>query len=655
MDPSELQALFIKNPLDRGRLVSNDIETSPLIINNQVAVDILQICNLKTRDFLLYIPGYTPSFIEGKDERILTHWIFYQAQLSQANFSALASHFFRSSRLINPSKVDAFLHEDYTDQGVPAIKETSTSDIFDFITAREGLRIVLDLSINSNSISLASDSIPDYRSTDDSIFTPIAPAIEFIPYLLPNIHNTSSGLLDLFPTPYQTASDLMKTGIREKLQLDVDPDKTFIRFSLHESRSIYYDPTMPPVSTGQKASTTVQSLTEAALHNYRVGYSPFGSTTTIYQDLSGKREYRSTDQLLNISPQVVQEIVQQADLDTLHKDKLHAFWAAHTDRVKHFIKHRYLQQALEAYSNQILSQENFKIVSEVAFYSLALEEGETTSFINPNIRIEALSVGGYQSTDMFLLRDISQQKVLLYIAGSKQPFSTFTTDVECISFLEGKARNDPAWQKMLVSHFSMDVQNSVLSSLQRTSSSTRLYVPLFPFQPSANALARQSIQTSLFEAIQKNIQERSYVDASALITSDREVMLNHFLNIAKSIEIALLAPSLAFPIVNWAVLAALITETSLNLYIANNGDTVQERHQAAADAGVNAIECLVLAAFLSCRYVKFSKSQPFAINQSEEPLRSLTGAAVYRLVYKKARYLRRLFLTLQGICTSGIL
>ncbi len=52
----------------------------------------------------------------------------------------------------------------------------------------------------------------------------------------------------------------------------------------------------------------------------------------------------------------------------------------------------------------------------------------------------------------------------------------------------------------------------------------------------------------------------------------------------------------------------MITEVSIDLYIAKNGDTVKERHQAAIDAGVNSVGILIFA-FLGFRSLKLCKNQ----------------------------------------------
>lgn len=104
-------------------------------------------------------------------------------------------------------------------------------------------------------------------------------------------------------------------------------------------------------------------------------------------------------------------------------------------------------------------------------------------------------------------------------------------------------------------------------------------------------------------------------------------MLKRIISVAEAIEILLLVPSFAFPILNWVSLAALATETTANLYIAKNGDTVQERHLAAISVGTTAVELLLMGAFLRFRSLKLSKNQKLSgiATESQENLRSLVG------------------------------
>ncbi|MGL4539634.1 MAG: dermonecrotic toxin domain-containing protein [Candidatus Rhabdochlamydia sp.] len=547
--------------------------------------------------------------------------------------------------MANDSKMDAFIYLDLSIDSNAFLSSDDSiqnemlaqGDIFSFITERQKARITADLYAYSTPKSIQIGSVLNYQSTESAFSTTIASAIAYIPYLLPNIHTTSSQLGELFPNPYTTASEFMKKAIKDKLGLDIDPDKTFIQESFYETKIILVHPSLP-ARFKKKMKRSSQSLTEAALSNYQEAYSFFNDIKTIiYQNHSGRAEYISRNQLLDISPKDIENIIQEADLDILHKNKLGSFWSTHADRVKYFIKHKFLQEALEAYQNKILSEKNFKMVSEVAFYSLAIEEADLSDFINPHLYMEALNIAGYSSTDIFLFRDTSQQQVILYISGNKTAFFIFKNYKQCINFLEKNAKNKPKWQQLLTSHFSLDVQDSVLNALKKgpfIGGGFSIATAPFPkpIDPNSiqHSLTTKPIEKSLFETIQKNIQERSYLDANVIITSDRELMLKRILNAVKSIELLLLLPSFGFPLLNWGILAALTTEVAANLYIAKNADTVKERHQAAIDAGINSVEFIFSMAFLSARSLKVSKSQNEIILQDQEKLRLLnSGSGVF--------------------------
>ncbi|VHO03144.1 hypothetical protein RHT_00759 [Candidatus Rhabdochlamydia sp. T3358] len=209
----------------------------------------------------------------------------------------------------------------------------------------------------------------------------------------------------------------------------------------------------------------------------------------------------------------------------------------------------------------------------------------------------------------------------MYIAGNENAFFAFTNYEACICFLEENAKKDVKWQELLTSHFSIDVQDLVLNALKKGSyiDSSSLGSTLYPRPADCSfknphilhIIKTKPIEKSLFETIQKNTQERSYLDASAVITSDKELMLKRMALVLDSLGRALLVPSFAFPIVNWATLALLATESALNLYIAKNGDTVKERYQAAIDIGTISLEFLLLGAFLNFRSLQLSRHQKF--------------------------------------------
>ncbi|MGL5626521.1 MAG: dermonecrotic toxin domain-containing protein [Candidatus Rhabdochlamydia sp.] len=652
LDPKEI-------PLDilETSLKPNGVEASCLFINNQPASDILKICDVETNDLVVYIPGYIPSFIESIDLELLIHWILFEIE-SPGKLTELASHFSHSIRMANDSKIDAFMYRDSTkdlhaflssDDG-KQYKVPSQGDVFSFITERQKMRVSNDLHAFNTQSSIYDNYYSNYQSTNFAFFTTITAAIQYIPYLLPNIHDTVSHLKNLFPSPYITASEFMKKAVKDKLGLDIDPDQTFIRYSLHEAKITISDPMIPPAFGGQKASTTIQSLTEAALSNYREETSPYGYTTIIYQDLSGKREYRSSDQVLTILPKDLEEIIADADIDALHKNTLDAFWSTHADQTNYFIKYRFLQQTLESLPKKnspeksfenppqkkfnSLSKQNLKTISEIVLNSLFLEEKTLPKAINPHLCLEAINIAGYSSTDMFLFRDKNQQEVILYIAGYSPPFFVFDNYETCICSLEEQAKEDSKWRELMSLHFSMDVQESVINALKLGPYIDGSSLATAPFPKPADCsfenvyvqhpITTKPLEGSLFKIIQKNIQERSYLDAETIITSDRELMLKRIISTAHFIEIALFVPSFGFPILNWIAFAALVTETMANLYIAKNGDTVEERHQAAVEAGMNSIGC-ILVAFFSTLSLKFSKNQHEILMQDPEELRPLTS------------------------------
>ncbi|MGL5626518.1 MAG: dermonecrotic toxin domain-containing protein [Candidatus Rhabdochlamydia sp.] len=524
LDPKDI-------PLDILEKLSNPnhVQISSFLFNNQASSDILKICDPETDDILLYIPGYAPSFIEAKDERLLIHWVYHQIELSPDNLAKIASHFPHAARMANNSKLDAFLYSDYVKQGNP-IPITTQGDIFSFITERQQARMVADLYVLSIPMNFHPFFTSNNQSTDTSLFTTVVAAIECLPYLLPNIYDISCDLHELFPNPYKTAAELVKKSIKDTLALDIDPDKTFIQVSSSQVQSIGYDPMVPPI-LGGGSKKSIQSLTEAVLSNYRHESSFYGFTkTVIYQSLSGNAEYTADDQLLDILPHDIEIIIQEANLDTLHKNKLNAFWNTHADRMKYFIKQRYLQQILEEYQNNTLSEEDLKILLDVTLYSLSKEE-DSSDFIYSNTSIEIISIAEYQSTDLFIFRNSDQKRVILYIPENTKTFFAFASYEKCICFLEENAKESPQWQELLLSHFSMDVQDLVLDALKQGPYMESFTLATAPYQRPTDCSFKNAsikhpitikpIEKSLFEAIKKNIQERSYVDANTLITSNR--------------------------------------------------------------------------------------------------------------------------------------
>ena len=318
-------------------------------------------------------------------------WIMLQSKDHQT-LKQLKSHFPLTSQLrLEPPFTRIDLQE------ISKNKARIEQDIFTPIAFNQKARSIEDL----YSHDIDNPTLSNYLSTQPSVFTTINLAIGSILECFPDVAPMSDFLRHTFPNPYETASRIIQKEIQQKLDLDIDPNKTFIRFSLYKKdcspnfsgdATILYEETL--------------SLVGAVLSKHVSRYLSRKAEITLYTDPTGKGLYVVGSEL-DITLEEIQRFLEEMDLDsnyrTQYLEKLKIFWEKHPKDVKEFIKYQYLSQAIGEYSSSSLSKEAFELISDVGINSLIIEENPSSKILNQNISVKGLHIRGYIATDIFLL------------------------------------------------------------------------------------------------------------------------------------------------------------------------------------------------------------------------------------------------------------
>jgi hypothetical protein len=442
----------------------------------------------------------------------------------------------------------------------------------------------------------------DYLSTQTSIFTTIDLSIGSILGCLPDVTSMSNFLEQAFPNPYKTINQILQQGIQQKLSLDIDPSKTFIRFSLYKKD---YSPDLIFLDDATIFYEETLSLLGAALNKHLSRYLSCTTGILIYTDPTGKGLY-TTGSELDVSFEKLQKVIEEIDLEvnynTQYLDLLKTFWEKYASNIKSFVKYRFLLQSINEYANASLFKGAFELISAVGINSLIVEENSSYEIFNWNISIEKMCIGDCTATDIFLFKDKRQSLLVLYIASDETSFSIFNNENELQDFLASQSKTEN-WANQIALHFPVKSRDFVS---QKLSEEDFFNNPLLTF------VKFENIKTDLFEILWTNIEYQSYQDVSKLSKHrySRAVHEDNWANTLENISslagwatLALLIPALIFPVFNFTILSLVIIKTGVDTYRMLSNQSLKTRYQIAIDLGLDVIGIL-LGVFINEQILK---------------------------------------------------
>lgn len=284
-----------------------------------------------------------------------------------------------------------------------------------------------------------------------------------------------------FMTPEKEMSKVLSSKLKQRWNMDVDPDKTYlVTFS----------------GSGRTEKDVVEklTLTQASLNNsqgvpiadnknwfQKVGqyFSPLvfaynkveeavessHAEQGIYRESTASTgpAYSASTQL-DIPVADFKGLVWDTDRTQLYKNTLTAFWEKQTDSYTALSKMSFVKAIKLQSLDGTLGPEETALALRVMgpfaqkpWPELSVQDFMRRTLQDPNLDIGVLSVNGMKSTDLLCVTDKKTQLTLLYIPGNSSPLHRFDNPEQMGVWLAKQAA-DPVKRAALMTHFSLDDQ-----------------------------------------------------------------------------------------------------------------------------------------------------------------------------------------------------
>lgn len=321
-----------------------------------------------------------------------------------------------------------------------------------------------------------------------------------------NIKKYTETLSKDFKSANQEAATFLKKTFKEKWNLNIDPDKTYLttydyntegkepypanviqRISLTQAllKNAQDTPegrgySLPHFEGGPNV-TPVDNLTtfSPGIFDFKSRFAPNDQkahTTHTYQGIytnntdSTQQIYNASTQL-SVSPKEFKKLIWDADFQAPYKKFLDKFWSSHEEKYPILTKASLVKAAhaqhqegsLTTYERQLVMRAAGVPNSQASWPDLKLEVLLKPAPKDPDTSIELLNIGQYSSTDIMVITDkkgTTDDKgnkihpVLLHIPGNSSPIHRFNSQSEMTQWLAKEMAN-PAKQAALSTHFAL--------------------------------------------------------------------------------------------------------------------------------------------------------------------------------------------------------
>lgn len=403
-----------------------------------------------------------------------------------------------------------------------------------------------------------------------------------------------------YPEIYNYASLFLKLKIKDKYDLDLDPNKVwFNRFNSATSSEVSFTGFE---HTGHPQDT--KTLTEQLLANFgtedRLNDDALSGNSGIYTEGSWGTVFGKENEV-RLLPVQFSEIVKNSDFSRVYIKNLDLFWR------KNFSKFRIMNKGifislLAKHVGQLSDQALHLVVSAVLGHKLNLNKitlhDLKKSFIKLNFEIMAFDINGYESSDILLIHypqsDFFNKSInsiiVLYQPTEERSFIEFDNRQELNQWVVKQAKN-PQSRTALANHFSLyDRQDgrqysgvdTLLKELGDGSRDTK-YINYNP----------RLVYGDPFTWISIRAMERTRSDAKTLTTTNGEVFKQQLImNLRPAANMAGVASMLLPGPGSLALLGIGVVQIGLGIDQTINGDTQQQRNEGVSDiveGGINAL------------------------------------------------------------------
>lgn len=409
----------------------------------------------------------------------------------------------------------------------------------------------------------------------------------------------SQRLLDALPDLHQQARYYMRQQVLGLTGTYVNPDRVWLHYFNGATSS-------DKAFTGWEHHGTPRhslTLTQLALSNFTVddehsGPGALDQVAGFYTDGPDAASRFSVRNEVPLLPSHLMNETWKSDFYTRYQARLDAFWTTHSDEYRTLLKGRFIASCRDAWQRQALTLEGYRtLMSLVGGESdpatpLTLERlRERLSVTSAEVR--SFDLYGYPATDILHITPTSGHEYLWVPEARSATLHVFQSGDELRTWVGEQARN-PDLRAALASHFSLYLRqdgkswSGVDSALAGLTDGT--WTPETTIDHSDTPL-----HGDIFDNLTQRTRERQAIDASTLITSNKE--LNRGLWIADLSgfeQIALPLVPLGWPI-GLSSAAAGVALLGLGLDESVNADVLSERKQGSWTAFYATLDLLFSA------------------------------------------------------------
>ncbi|HGJ5863826.1 dermonecrotic toxin domain-containing protein [Arsenophonus nasoniae] len=415
--------------------------------------------------------------------------------------------------------------------------------------------------------------------------------------------NIQKSVNDSFPDLHALAKELIKKAIKEKKNIDIDPDKTYVHYFGLNDRARGADESKETY-TGyfHKESRECWTLTEFLFRGFKAKSQDapddvINFTYGVYRDGPGATIYNQ-DNEVKIKPVELKDIINEIDFYSKVTTQYNDFWQNHKEDACTLARTNFVISAKKALYNGVFSYNDYEMVMKNAAPNVPLNDAindlSTLKLnaipIKSNVSIYLIDINGYNSVDILRFVD-DKGKTIVYCPNENQPFRVFNDDTTMRKWIAEQGKDDDK-RLRFSQHFSLYNnqdgvpivgKTGVYNGLKKLGSGDRDHMESYINKNNT------IISNDVFQTVTENLQKRLDADADTLIKSNSETLKEIWisrLGIASEfifpIMLTIDAPAIAV-----GGFIGMASEIGLRIDKAIEGDTEEERNEAATGLAID--------------------------------------------------------------------
>ncbi|WP_026823143.1 dermonecrotic toxin domain-containing protein [Arsenophonus nasoniae] len=409
--------------------------------------------------------------------------------------------------------------------------------------------------------------------------------------------NIQKSVNDSFPDLSSLAKELIKKAIKDKKNIDIDPDKTYVHyFGLNDRARGAYESKETYTGYVHKESRECWSLIEFLFRGFKAKSQDapddvINFTYGVYRDGPGAKIYNQ-DNEVKIKPIELKYIIYEIDFYSKITTQYNDFWQNHKEDACTLARTNFVISAKKALYNGVFSYNDYEMVMKNAAPNVPLNDAIdnlstlklNATPIKSNVSIYLIDINGYNSVDILRFVD-DKGKTIVYCPNENQPFRVFNDDTTMRKWIAEQGKDDDK-RLRFSQHFSLYNNQDGVPIVGKTgvyNGLKKLGSGDWDHMESYINKNNTIISNDVFQTVTENLQKRLDADADTLIKSNSETLKEIWisrLGIASEfifpIMLTIDAPAIAV-----GGFIGMASEIGLRIDKAIEGDTEEERNGAA--------------------------------------------------------------------------